>query len=169
MPKCNLIPIRLKGVMASGKVCSQTKTKENLEDKNMRKIWNNYLKTPAFLYCLLYTLATITNSIIYLANGTFEDPSGNWHELDRAVLVLIAVIAFALIKYLKISNFWLKVIAVYVPTLLLVLLYVFLRGLTVELASSAYRDVFINYTAGFVFVTIVVFVINLIAKKKAAK
>ena len=132
----------------------------------MTKIWNNYLKTPVFLYCVLYTLATITNSIIYLIGGTFEDPSGNWHELDRAVLVLIAVIAFALIKYLKINNFWLKVAAVYVPTMLLVFFYVFLRGLTVELASSAYRDIFINYTAGFVFVTIVVFVTTVIRKKR---
>ena len=144
------------------------KNNRHSEDKNMRKIWNNYIKTPAFLYCLLYTMATITNSIIYLAQGTFEDPSGNWHELDRAVLVLIAVIAFALIRYLKINNFWLKVAAVYVPTVLLVFLYVFLRGLTVELAKSAYRDVFINYTAGFVFVTIVVFVINLIKNRKAS-
>ena len=134
----------------------------------MTKIWNNYIKTPVFLYCALYTIATITNSIIYLAGGTFEDPSGNWHELDRAVLVLIAVIAYALIRYLKIRNFWLKVAAVYVPTLLLVFFYVFLRGLSVELASSAYRDIFVNYTAGFVFVTIVVFVINLIKNKKKA-
>lgn len=144
------------------------KNNRHSEDKNMRRIWNNYIKTPAFLYCLLYTMATITNSIIYLAQGTFEDPSGNWHELDRAVLVLIAVIAFALIRYLKINNFWLKVAVVYVPTVLLVFLYVFLRGLTVELAKSAYRDVFINYTAGFVFVTIVVFVINLIKNRKAS-
>ena len=135
----------------------------------MKNVWNKYLKLPVFLFCALYTLATIANSVIYLANGTFEDPSGNWHELDRAVLVLIAVIAFALIRYLKIKNFWLKVIAVYVPTMLLVFLYVYLRGLTVELASSAYRDVFINYTAGFIIVTIVVFVITLISKKKAAK
>ena len=135
----------------------------------MKNVWNKYLKLPVFLFCALYTLATIANSVIYLANGTFEDPSGNWHELDRAVLVLIAVIAFALIRYLKIKNFWLKVIAVYVPTMLLVFLYVYLRGLTVELASSAYRDVFINYTAGFILVTIVVFVITLISKKKAAK
>lgn len=140
----------------------------HLEDKKMTKIWNNYIKTPVFLYCLLYTIATITNSIIYLAKGTFEDPSGNWHELDRAVLVLIAVIAYALIRYLKIRNFWLKVATVYVPTLLLVFFYVFLRGLSVELASSAYRDIFVNYTAGFVFVTIVVFVINVIKKKKAS-
>lgn len=135
----------------------------------MKTIWNKYLKVPVFLFCALYTLATIINSVVYLAKGVFEDPSGNWHELDRAVLVLIAVIAFALIRYLKIKNFWLKVLAVYVPTMLLVFLYVFLRGLTVELASSAYRDVFINYTAGFVFVTIVVFVITLISRKKAAK
>ena len=133
----------------------------------MKNLWNNYLKLPVFLYCALYTLATITNSIIYLAKGVFEDPSGNWHELDRAVLVLIAVIAFALIKYLRINCFPLKVLAVYVPTLLLVFLYVYLRGLTVELASSAYRDVFINYTAGFVFVTIVVFIIRIVSKKTA--
>lgn len=135
----------------------------------MKTIWNKYLKVPVFLFCALYTLATIINSVVYLAKGVFEDPSGNWHELDRAVLVLIAVIAFALIRYLKIKNFWLKVLAVYVPTMLLVFLYVFLRGLTVELASSAYRDVFINYTVGFVVVTIVVFVITLISKKRAAK
>ena len=135
----------------------------------MKTILNKYLKVPVFLFCALYTIATIINSVVYLAKGVFEDPSGNWHELDRAVLVLIAVIAFALIRYLKIKNFWLKVLAVYVPTMLLVFLYVFLRGLTVELASTAYRDVFINYTAGFVFVTVVVFVITLISRKKAAK
>lgn len=136
----------------------------------MKEIWNKYIKTPVFIYCVMYTLATITNSIIYLLNGTFEDPSGNWHELDRAVIVSIAVVAYALIRYLKIRNFWLKVLAVYIPTMLLAFLYVFLRGLTVELASSAYRDIFINYTAGFVFVTIIVFVITLIKnrKKKAA-
>jgi len=44
-------------------------------------------------------------------------------------------------------------------------LYVFLRGLTVELAKSAYRDVFVNYSAGFIFVTIVVFIINKCRKK----
>ncbi|SMC54250.1 hypothetical protein SAMN06296952_1675 [Oscillospiraceae bacterium] len=135
----------------------------------MREIWNKYIKTPAFLYCFMYTLATLTNSVIYLAQGTFEDPSGNWHELDRAVIVFIAVLAYALIRYIKMKSFWLKVACVYVPTMLLTFFYVFLRGLTVELASSAYRDIFVNYTAGFVFVTLVVFVVTLVRKKKAAK
>ena len=139
------------------------------EEKKMKEIWTKYIKTPVFLYCVMYTLATITNSIIYLAKGEFEDPSGNWHELDRAVLVGIAVVAYALIRYLKIKNFWLKVAAVYAPTLLLTFFYVFLRGLTVELASSAYRDIFVNYTAGFVFVTIVVFIVTMVKRKKAAR
>ncbi len=132
----------------------------------MKDIWDKYLKGTLLLYCGLYTLATITNSIIYLAQGVFEDPSGNWHELDRAVIVLVAVLAYALIRFIRVMNFWLKVIIVYIPTMLLVFLYVFLRGLTVELARSAYRDIFINYTAGFVFVVIVVFVINTIRRKK---
>ena len=59
---------------------------------------------------------------------------------------------------MKVNNFFFKALAVYVPTLLLVFLYVFLRGITVELASTAYRDIFINYTAGFIFVIIVILV-----------
>ncbi len=132
----------------------------------MRDIWEKVLKGTLLLYCGLYTLATITNSIIYLAQGVFEDPSGNWHEIDRAVIVLVAVLAYALIRFIKVKNFWLKVIIVYIPTMLLVFLYVFLRGLTVGLAGTAYRDIFINYTAGFIFVVIVVFVINMLRKKR---
>ena len=124
----------------------------------MKNIWEKYLRGPLFLYFGIYFAATITNSVIYLSKGVFEDPSGNWHELDRAVVVLIVVLAYALIRYLKVNNFFFKALAVYVPTLLLVFLYVFLRGITVELASTAYRDIFINYTAGFIFLTIVILV-----------
>ena len=132
----------------------------------MKNVWEKYLRGILFLYFEIYTAATLLNSVIYLSKGVFEDPSGNWHEIDRAVIVLVAVIAYALIRYIKVNNFFLKDIIVYVPTMLLVFLYVFLRGLTVELASTAYRDIFINYTAGFVFVTIVVLVVNIIRKKK---
>lgn len=132
----------------------------------MKKIWNDWLRSILLLYCGLYTLATITNSIIYLAGGTFEDPSGNWHELDRAVIVLIVVTAFALIKNLHVKIFWLKALIVYVPTMLLAFLYVFLRGLTVELAGTAYRDIFINYTVGFVVVSLIAFAVMRIRNKK---
>ena len=135
----------------------------------MKNVWEKYLRGILFLYFEIYTAATLLNSVIYLAKGVYEDPSGNWHEIDRAVIVLVAVVAYALIRYIKLNNFFLKVAIVYVPTMLLVFLYVFLRGLTVELARTAYRDIFINYTAGFVFVTIVVLVVNVIRRKKTAK
>ena len=128
--------------------------------------WGKKLKSVLLVYFGLYTIATITNSILYLAKGVFEDPSGNWHELDRAALVFVAVIAYALIRYIKVNSFLLKLLIVYVPTVLSVFLYVFLRGLTAELAKSAYRDVFINYTLGFVTVSIIVFVITKIKKNK---
>ena len=132
----------------------------------MKEVWTKYLRGPLFLYFEIYTVATLINSITYLAQGVYEDPSGNWHEIDRAVLVLIVVVAYALIRYIKVNNLLLKTIMVYVPTLLLVYLYVFLRGLTAELAKTAYRDVFINYTIGFVFVSVVVCIVTLIGKKK---
>lgn len=135
----------------------------------MKNVWEKYLRGILFLYFEIYTAATLLNSVIYLAQGVYEDPSGNWHEIDRAVIVLVAVTAYALIRYIKVNNFFLKVAIVYVPTMLLVFLYVFLRGLTVELARTAYRDIFINYTAGFVFVTIIVLIVNILRKKKTVK
>ena len=135
----------------------------------MKNVWEKYLRGILFLYFEIYTAATLLNSVIYLAKGVYEDPSGNWHEIDRAVIVLVAVAAYALIRYVRVNNFFLKVAIVYVPTMLLVFLYVFLRGLTAELASTAYRDIFINYTVGFVFVTIVVLVVNVIRRKKTTK
>ncbi len=132
----------------------------------MKNVWEKYLRGILFLYFEIYTAATLINSVIYLSKGVFEDPSGNWHEIDRAVIVLVAVIAYALIRYIKVNNFFLKVVIVYIPTMLLVFLYVFLRGLTVELARTAYRDIFVNYTAGFIFVTLVILVIKFIRKKK---
>ena len=135
----------------------------------MKNVWEKYLRGILFLYFEIYTAATLLNSVIYLSKGAYEDPSGNWHEIDRAVIVLVAVIAYALIRYIKVNNFFLKDIIVYIPTMLLVFLYVFLRGLTVELASTAYRDIFINYTAGFLFVTIIVLIVNVIRKKKSVK
>ena len=37
------------------------------------------------VYSIIYTVITLLNSVLYLCNGIYEDPSGNWHELDRAI------------------------------------------------------------------------------------
>ena len=43
----------------------------------MKTIWNDWLKQAVFIYSVLYTIATIFNSVLYLLNGHSEDPNGN--------------------------------------------------------------------------------------------
>lgn len=132
----------------------------------MKSVWNNWLKQSVFLYSALYTVATIFNSVLYLLNGTYEDPNGNWHELDRAIIVFIITLAYTLIKNLKLKNYWLKVAVVYIPTLLLVFGYIWLTGLREPLASSAYKDIFINYTIGYAAASVVGWIKTRIRPKK---
>ena len=132
----------------------------------MKSMWNNWLKQAVYLYSVLYTVATMFNSILYLINGYYEDPNGNWHELDRAIIVLIVVLAFTMIKHLTVEKYLLKAVIVYVPTLLLALAYVWMVGLRDTLASSAYRDIFINYTVGFVIATVIGWIITRVKHKK---
>ena len=112
----------------------------------MGKIWNRFLKEGVFLYCVLYTIVTILNSVLYLAQGIRNDPSGNWHELTRAVIVLIGVTAYELAVHLPIKNILLRSLAVYIPTMGLAFGFVWMNQFIEPLAQSAYRDIFINYT-----------------------
>lgn len=124
----------------------------------MKKIVN---KNSCLLYCAIYTITTILNSIIYLSQGLRDDPSGNWHELDRALIIFIGILALQLYRKLEFKNKLLNIICSYIPTMLLTFLYVFLMGLRETLAQSAYKDIFVNYTLLFVLVVS----IDLIIKK----
>ncbi len=135
----------------------------------MKSVWNKWLKQSVFIYCVLYTIATIINSVLYLIDGHYEDPSGNWHEIDRAIIVLIVVLAYTMIKNIKLKNYWLKSVVVYIPTLLLAFAYVWVAGLRDTLASSAYRDIFLNYTIGFVIVAVFGYVATFLKNKKNNK
>lgn len=132
----------------------------------MKKVWENWLKEAVFIYCVVYTFVTILNSVLYLADGLYEDPSGNWHELTRAGIVLIGIIAFEMAKHLKMKNVFLKALVIYVPTMLLAFAFVWSTQFIEPLAKSAYRDIFINYTSLFVIVSMIAIVT---AKVKAKK
>lgn len=134
----------------------------------MKSIWNNWLKQSVFLYSVLYTVATVFNSVLYLLNGFYEDPNGNWHELDRAIIVLIVVVAYTLTRNIKVKHFCLKAVLVYIPTLLLAFAYVWTVGLRDTLATSAYRDIFINYTAGYVIASVCAYIVGRIKNKTKA-
>lgn len=132
----------------------------------MKTVWNKWLRHSAFIYCLFYTVATLVNSVLYLIQGIYEDPSGNWHEIDRAIITLIVVVAYTLVRNLKIKNYFLKSLIIYIPTLLLSFLYVWIVGFRDTLAESAYRDMFMTITIGSVIVAVIGYIIILIKKKK---
>lgn len=132
----------------------------------MKTVWDKWLRHSAFVYCIFYTVATLVNSVLYLIQGIYEDPSGNWHEIDRAIITLIVVVAYTLVRNLEIKNYFLKSLMIYIPTLLLSFLYVWIVGFRDTLAESAYRDMFMTITIGSVIVTVIGYIVILIKKKK---
>lgn len=127
---------------------------------------NKWAKQTLSIFCVLYTVSTLANSILYLVNGYYEDPNGNWHELDRAFIVLIGVLSFVLIRNLKSNSYFLKMLAVYVPTMLLVFGYIGLTGLREPLAPSAFHDIFVNYTFCFGGVAAIAYVPSRIKRQR---
>lgn len=120
----------------------------------------------AAIYSIIYTVTTLLNSILYLGNGIYEDPSGNWHELDRAMILLIGVVVFKLCTDLPVKPLIFRYMIAYVPSQLLAFLYVWLSGLREELAKTAYRDIWINFTSLFVLLCIVNTIISIRKEKR---
>ncbi len=126
----------------------------------MKKIWNEWLKDSVFIYCVIYTITTLVNSIAYLVSGAYSDPNGNWHEIDRALVVLIGVLAYKMATKLPIKNTLVRMIVTYIPTMLLTFFYIWLTGFREPLASSAYQDIFINYTGLFLIISVIVIMVK---------
>ena len=120
------------------------------------------------VYSIIYTATTLLNSVLYLGNGIYEDPSGNWHELDRAIILLIGITAFQLCTDLHVKPLIFRYIIAYLPSQLLAFVYVWFSGLREELARTAYRDIWINFTSLFILLC-VVNAITSICKKKRKK
>lgn len=132
----------------------------------MKKIWNSWLRESVFIYSVIYTITTITNSIGYLIQGLRDDPSGNWHELTRALIVLIGVVAYELARHLPVKNLILRTAIVYAVTLPCAFFAVWSTQFIEPLAKSAYKDIFINYTGLFIVVSIIAVVIQKIRRKR---
>ena len=109
------------------------------------------------------------NSILYLQNGIYEDPSGNWHELDRAMILLIGVAAFELCTELPIKSLIFRYIIAYIPSQLLAFIYVWFSGLREELAKTAYRDICINFTSLFILLCLINMMISIYKEKRSKR
>lgn len=118
------------------------------------------------IYSIIYTVITLLNSVLYLRNGIYEDPSGNWHELDRAIILLIGIAAFELCTDLPVKPLIFRYIIAYVPSQLSAFGYVWFSGLREELAKTAYRDIWINFTSLFILLCIVNTIISIRKEKR---
>ena len=129
-----------------------------------RKI-GTIIKNAAIFYCVVFTAATIISSIFQLCMGQTTDT--NSHILNRAAICLIGVFAYTLAVNVKIKNRIVSIIIAYAITMPVVFAYVFVTGLFEELHSNAYRDIFLNFTAVFIVITVVLFIIDYIKAKKS--
>ena len=136
-----------------------------LEKKMNKKKWIRIVS----IYSVIYTVITLLNSVLYLCNGINEDPSGNWHELDRAMILLIGIAAFELCTNLPVKPLVLRYLIAYIPSQLLAFAYVWFSGLREPLAKTAYRDIWINFTGLFVLLCIINTVIYVFKKKEGRK
>ena len=130
-----------------------------------RKKWINL----AAVYSIIYTVITLLNSVLYLCSGIYEDPSGNWHELDRAIILLIGVAAFELCANLPIKPLILRYVTAYIPSQLLAFAYVWFTGLREPLAKSAYQDIWINFTGLFIVLSVINAIISMFKKRSGRK
>ena len=105
------------------------------------------------VYSIIYTAITLLNSILYLGNGIYEDPGGNWHELDRAMILLIGFAAFKLCTSLPVKPLIFRYLIAYVPSMLLAFACVWFTELREPLAkprtgtSGLTSHVFLSYCA----------------------
>lgn len=120
-------------------------------------------------YSIIYTVITLLNSVLYLCSGIYGDPSGNWHELDREMILLIGVAAFELCTDLPVKPLLLRYVIAYIPSQLLAFGYVWFTSLREPLAKTAYQDIWINFTGLFILLSAVNAVVSICRKRRGTE
>lgn len=103
------------------------------------------IKMALKLFSVFFTATTILSSSLQLYQGQLTDT--NFHILNRAAVVLIAVITITLFDKIRFRNKVLSYIVPYAISMGVVFFYVWLTGFIETLHPNAYRDIFLNFTA----------------------
>lgn len=103
------------------------------------------LKHGFVLFSVIFAVTTLISSALQLLRGQPTDT--NFHILNRAAIVLIAVITILLFDKIRLKNRFLSYLVPYAISLAVVMAYVWLTGFVEPLHPDAYRDVFLNFTA----------------------
>lgn len=103
------------------------------------------IKRGFIFFCILYAITTLVSSALQLTQGQPTDT--NFHILNRAAIVFIAVITIQLFDKIQLKNALLSYLVPYALSMGIVFFYVWLTGFIEPLHPNAYRDIFLNFTA----------------------
>lgn len=103
------------------------------------------LKRGFLLFCIIYAITTLISSSIQLLQDQPTDT--NFHILNRAAIVFIAVLTIILFETVQLKNKLLSYLIPYLISMGIVFFYVWLTGFVEPLHPDAYRDIFLNFTA----------------------
>jgi hypothetical protein len=124
------------------------------EDKTLKNKIINESKRGFILFSIIYALTTIISSSLQLFQGQPTDT--NFHILNRAAVVLIAVITIILFDKIQLRSMVLSYLVPYAISMGIVFFYVWLTGFIEPLHPDAFRDVFLNFTSVAIFVMVVI-------------
>lgn len=106
------------------------------------------------MLCGIYTLLTLISSSMQLIQGIESDT--NIHILMRFVVCFIGISFWVTFSLIKFKKQWLTILVQYMISMSLIFAIVFISGCFVELADSAYLDIFMNYTIPFAIISTIV-------------
>lgn len=121
------------------------------------------IRNSGKLYCILFTLTTLVDNIWQLIKGIKAD--SNYHILNRAIVIFIAVISITLFDKIKLKNKLISNVVSYVISMGLIFIYVWITGFFDPLSPGAYQGIFITYTALAIFILLVIEIKNRIQEK----
>ncbi len=130
----------------------------------MNKLLVNGVKQGFTLFCVIFAITTLISSSLQLFQNQVTDT--NFHILNRAGIVLIAVITIKLFDGIRLKSKVLSYLIPYAISMGIVFLYVWLTGFIEPLHPNAYRDIFINFTAVALVIMLIVFVKDRVKEKK---
>lgn len=114
------------------------------------------IKRGFILFSGIYAVTTIISSSLQLSQGQATDT--NFHILNRAAVVFIAVTTILLFDKFRLKNPILSYLVPYAISMGIVLFYVWLTGFVEPLHPDAYRDIFLNFTVVAIFVMLGIYI-----------
>jgi len=116
--------------------------------------------------CELFTLITLISCLINVIQGFTTDTY--FHQIVRFVLCFIGVGSLFIFDWFKDHSSYIAMAIHYLATMTVVFIFVWLTKFLEPLATHAFRDVFMNFTAVYIaFVLFLEIKIRLAKKKKS--